>query len=575
MKAVSASPIVFKALFNEINNDKTLSLPSFQRRYTWSVKDGNDFLDSIYKGYPVGTIYIWASTKDELAKKNFAYSSDLEAKNASRYLIDGQQRLTTLCKLYSQKDDYDLYFNPTKETFEPHNKKDVYKFNEDNKFKNLTNKRLSVKELWHLDDDFEKLDKIFENQKKTRLVGKNSTYFSDEEIKAIKKLKEKLTAFTFSVSEISEATAQEILHLYTRINTSGKKLHWVDSLATPLLLSIQPKLKKDISEFIDFQNKNLNGKANITGFESLLTEEFFLEGIIRIIEPKYATSVLKKNTSTTYSPQSIDAAFSILKNGTVKAISLLKNTLHVNTEKMIKKDFSFMILTIALGSLDNRNLTYDEERTLSQYFVLTNVFDFYSSSTSSQKKKADHLGKIKKANSTIFQVLQKINNELVKEIKKANSSNYYFTISELGQAKYSAGRESTAFIMLEYSLTLRNPTTFENFGEKVNFSSAHKHHIFPTAYLAKHTKHEIKDINSIGNITYINSKTNSKFSDKPPKDYFDSTQPSLELLEKHLFPEDFQDYKKLLIEDYKEFITKRENALFEEFNNYLQKLEQK
>lgn len=117
-------PKLFTALNDELNEGKLL-LPSFQRNYDWNENDGLALLDSIYKGFPIGSFYTWlTSVENKVHSQNF---NGFEAKNNSQegavaYLIDGQQRLTTLLRLYNKERDFDLFFDPTVAQFKPRKK---------------------------------------------------------------------------------------------------------------------------------------------------------------------------------------------------------------------------------------------------------------------------------------------------------------------------------------------------------------------------------------------------------------------------------------------------------------------
>jgi hypothetical protein len=63
-----------------------LLLPEFQRGYVWTESDRLDLIDSIQWELPIGTIVIW-----EPDGPNFG----------PRYIIDGQQRLTSLLMIGS------------------------------------------------------------------------------------------------------------------------------------------------------------------------------------------------------------------------------------------------------------------------------------------------------------------------------------------------------------------------------------------------------------------------------------------------------------------------------------------
>ncbi|NVB43071.1 DUF262 domain-containing protein [Pseudenhygromyxa sp. WMMC2535] len=78
-------------------------MPIFQRDFRWEAKDRRDLLDSIYRGYPVGTLLLWKNPPSTVAPSSREGGRALGGAvsgppgGGDRYLvIDGQQRLTTL-----------------------------------------------------------------------------------------------------------------------------------------------------------------------------------------------------------------------------------------------------------------------------------------------------------------------------------------------------------------------------------------------------------------------------------------------------------------------------------------------
>lgn len=536
-----------------------LRLPSFQRSYEWTEANGLALFDSIFKGYPVGTIYTWETsiganipTKNFEGEKSIYKGSNIESEEKKvLYLIDGQQRLTTLSRVYNKDDEFDLYFDPTDGVFRPKRKKDTYYFGKKVSNYRKRNRLVSIKNIFHGSTDEE-----------TFLNSLDKKVFNQKEINNLIKLKNILDDFSLTVTEISEAPIEEVLDLYTRINKSGKQLGWVDSLATPILLNVTPNLKIEITKFIEENSKNFEN------FEKLLNEEFFLESIIRIINPKHFNSFSAKSIDI-YTKKSIEEAFNISKKGVKNTLDLLKK-LNISTEKLVKKDFSFLLLTIMLGSIENPP-THGEQKQLLRFFLLTNIFNFYSSSNA-QKTKNQHLTDIKSAllnssKSKIFEVINEINNRMAKEIKLGNK---YFTGTILAGEKYTAGKSSKGFIALEYYLATRKATTFTDFDAIIDFSNAHKHHIYPTAYLKQINPDLEEDVvNNIGNITYITASTNTEFSDKSPTEYFKGSKPDEDALKAHVFPEKYSDYKNLTDANVSIFITSRRGQLAEELDEFL------
>ena len=76
-------------------NDGTIQLPPFQRPYVWKIRKTLNLLDSLLRGYPIGAIYLWKpSAKSKLKPK--PHPSGLKHVDFTYYVIDGQQRLTSL-----------------------------------------------------------------------------------------------------------------------------------------------------------------------------------------------------------------------------------------------------------------------------------------------------------------------------------------------------------------------------------------------------------------------------------------------------------------------------------------------
>lgn len=76
--------------------DGRLRVPRFQRSYVWDERNITDLFDSIWKGFPIGTLLLWE--RDEPAGRLTFGSISVDAARTDRALVvvDGQQRLTTL-----------------------------------------------------------------------------------------------------------------------------------------------------------------------------------------------------------------------------------------------------------------------------------------------------------------------------------------------------------------------------------------------------------------------------------------------------------------------------------------------
>ena len=89
--------VTFTSLFAEIENG-TIKIPQFQRDFVWSKAKSAKLLDSIVKGYPIGTFILWKTNERLRSIRNLGGVALPETPkgDAVKYVLDGQQRLTSL-----------------------------------------------------------------------------------------------------------------------------------------------------------------------------------------------------------------------------------------------------------------------------------------------------------------------------------------------------------------------------------------------------------------------------------------------------------------------------------------------
>lgn len=106
-------PLTVERLINEYNSGQIV-IPEFQRDYVWKKGKAPLLLDSLYKGYPISSLLLWQS--DEPVRARRAEPRPAHASRVS-WLIDGQQRVTTLARTLSGDQGIDVVFNADQEEF--------------------------------------------------------------------------------------------------------------------------------------------------------------------------------------------------------------------------------------------------------------------------------------------------------------------------------------------------------------------------------------------------------------------------------------------------------------------------
>lgn len=101
-------------LLDEVLRGK-VRIPNFQRGLKWDRNDAKRLLDSLYRGYPAGTLLLWETEAkaDEIRFGSLA----LNAPNSPNalWVVDGQQRIVSLSRMLlapsPDQDDFALYFD--------------------------------------------------------------------------------------------------------------------------------------------------------------------------------------------------------------------------------------------------------------------------------------------------------------------------------------------------------------------------------------------------------------------------------------------------------------------------------
>ncbi len=109
-----ARPIKIEDLLSEVKRGR-VRVPSFQRKFKWKREDARDLIDSIYRGYPIGTLLLWETD----AQAGTSHFGTVEITHPSRsdahWVVDGQQRIGSLVRVLlassERPDPFALHFD--------------------------------------------------------------------------------------------------------------------------------------------------------------------------------------------------------------------------------------------------------------------------------------------------------------------------------------------------------------------------------------------------------------------------------------------------------------------------------
>ncbi|MDY7226247.1 DUF262 domain-containing protein [Hyalangium rubrum] len=102
-------------------------VPPFQRALKWDAADVRKLLDSVWRGFPIGTLLLWKRTTPAEAQTLQLGPVRIDAPQSAEalWVVDGQQRLTALTGTLLHPppdyglppDDFEFYFDLEKEAF--------------------------------------------------------------------------------------------------------------------------------------------------------------------------------------------------------------------------------------------------------------------------------------------------------------------------------------------------------------------------------------------------------------------------------------------------------------------------
>lgn len=200
--------VKYSDLLSEIETGQ-VKIPQFQRKFVWTIKESAKLLDSIIKGYPIGTFIYWRTNERLRSVRNLGNITLPEPKNGEfvNYVLDGQQRLTSLYAALKgvkigeddgRLSDYsEIYINLL-----ANDEEDIVTTEVEN---------LNCEHIIKLTDLMKGGYAIFKN-------------YPEEFHEKLDQYKDVLSGYTFSVINLKNAQIDVATEVFTRLNVGGKSL---------------------------------------------------------------------------------------------------------------------------------------------------------------------------------------------------------------------------------------------------------------------------------------------------------------------------------------------------------------
>jgi hypothetical protein len=520
---------VLSHLIEEIKHG-SIALPDIQRPFVWSAAKIRDLFDSMYRGYPVGTLMFWETGAEVGTRQIGGRDGD----RVPRLLVvDGQQRLTALFAVLTgepvitkafENRRIRLAFRPADGTFEVADaaiKKDP-EYIED------------ITKLWG--GEYKSTVRAFLN----RLAAGREVEPSDQEQDLLEERVDKvrdLRDFRFQVIELgATADEEQVADIFVRINSEGVQLNQADFILT--LMSVH--WEKGRRELEAFCRAAVDASVTVPSpknpFLDPSPDQLLRVGVGLAFDRgrlQHVYSMLRGKDLETgdVSPERRQTQFELLRQAQDDVIDLthwheyLKclTAAGFRSRKMITSDnaviFSYIVWLIGRRrfGLDLPTL----RAVVGRWFFMAQTTGRYTSSPESQVE-ADlaRIAALEPSDPEAFCA------ELDR-IVRSNFTRDYWDISLPNRLDNSASRSP---VLYAYSAALNLLDAEPLFSDlKIRDlmnpgvaapRSVERHHLFPKAFLAGQGITQGRQVNAIANMALMDWPENTRIGGDNPPDYW-------------------------------------------------------
>lgn len=546
-----------------------LRLPEMQRRYVWRSPRVRDLLDSLYRGYPSGSILVW-ETDEDVPLQDFAVDQKSSPYRTSRLLLDGQQRLTSLSsvirgepvRVRGRKRPIELLFNlehPDELAVITEVDEDGDEVNDEDRiddeadssedelqtrFNNMTfvvaTRKLARMPHWVKVTDVFKTDSDAQFLKAAGVTNFEDPLYEKysqrlARLRGIRKYVYRMDVLDRTLSY------EEVTEIFVRVNSLGAKLRSSD-LA---LAQITAKWRGALKIFQDFQSTC----AKESGFD--LDLGLHLKNLVA-----FATGQSRFRIVGGLTVDQLQEAWKKCVHGMEFALNFLRSNVGIDSPALLSSPF--LIVTLGYyGHLRDYRVSSEESERLRQWVLIANAKGRYSRGSSETILDQD-IATLRDGGGAAELIdrlrLQVGRLDITPEELKGRSQR-----SALFKTMFLAFRAANA---KDWRSNLAIALDHSGSQHRLQF-----HHIFPKAILKN--RYIAREADDIANLAFISGKTNRAISDKSPKEYFPSLidKSGLSVFEAQCIP---TNPDLLEIENYYEFLTARREAVSERLNAFLE-----
>ena len=461
-----------------------LRIPAFQRGFVWDPESVAFLMDSIYKGYPFGTITLWR-TKTQLRSENDLGPFELPKHDPDYpidYVLDGQQRLTSIFGVFQTEitPSADADTSWTKIYYDFEAERDF----QESQFQALSEGEADPARYFPISTFFDSVSYRAATQ-----------HLIEDRIREIDAVQAIFKEAIIPTQLIETDDRAKIAIVFERVNRRGVELDTFQLLSA-WTWSDEFNLQEQISELSD--------ELKPFGFEEIGDDtNLLLRCCSAVVAGDVSAPGFLKLSGT-----QVRERFDEISNGIRGAIDFLRRNMHV--EKMANLPYPAMIVPLAVffAAKDGQEVrTTDQQREELTRWFWRSCFSRRFSSGVLRKLKRDL---------TEAQRLRVTGNRALAEINAIVDADWFVS------TQFKIGTVNTRTFVL--MLAQRSPRSFVSgspidLGEVLkNYNRTEFHHLYPRAYLAAQG-YLPNDIDTLANLAFVSAADNKVLGGVAPSAY--------------------------------------------------------
>jgi len=532
------------------------NIPEFQRSFVWTPQQVRDLTESLWKLYPIGVIIEWRGENVPRVGSNLITTS---------WIIDGQQRLTSLCILYGIKPPWwhdEESWNEILEKYDimvrVNDDLNDLEFAVSNPVRKKEVEWVSVRSVLRFSDDelrelAGKIANKYVEKLPEALREENYDKIKDKIRDILRDLKTKIEGYDV-VFLTSTHSIDDVVEIFTRINTTGTRVKEADIMVA--LLSIQNRGWIN-NEFLPY----LATLKDEFGFD---LDPGITIKMLSGITPKRSTRLKEIGERFWTEELELRKYWDRLKNSLTIVCKMLNDYGILSTDIIVSK-----YVLIPLIALHEKFESEFDPKKAFYWFILATWDGRYSGP--SDTILGNDLKIIEKSAS-----FEEAVNKLIGELEVPERITENDVLKDYRRERFMRFLLYLA-IFNNHALDWRQRIRIGYISSDTLFPDFRPqwHHFFPRNILRNYNRQLNDDeklteeeINSLANITILNP--NQRAFRTEPYDYIKKFKIPLELLEQQFIPTDSEELWR--VEKYRDFLKRRAELMVSGVNQFLDSL---